>query len=250
MVEALTSWNEAYGGAPWLILPACAGLCLLVSRIARAEPGARARRLRLLVAALAAPVVLYTALLAGYRFSDLRLAISGRLMLPYAPALIALALVAAAWAVRRLPRLQPVLVAAVALSLALSVPQAQRAKAYGSVIRARMYDTLLPLVREEAKPPHTLVITAYSNLFTIHRYGSVSFEYARENWDELRRLIANHFFGAVLVVQDIELATNAPLPGEIPPTGVELALAREFQQSGSFFLRVSRLTLSGAPPID
>jgi hypothetical protein len=85
-----------------------------------------------------------------------------------------------------------------------------------------------------------LVVTDRPNHFTIMDYGAMSFESARRD-AYLLTAFARHLFHDVYVIQQIQLSTDAPLPGyELWPTR-KLEPVLEFQNDADVLVRISRL---------
>jgi hypothetical protein len=85
-----------------------------------------------------------------------------------------------------------------------------------------------------------LIVTDRPNHFTIMDYGAMSFESARTD-PHLLTAFARHLFYDVYVIQQVQLSTNAPLPGYELWSDRKLDTVLEFQNDANVLVRISRL---------
>jgi hypothetical protein len=148
---------------------------------------------------------------------------------------------AAAWAlIRLLQRFRafiPVLLAVAVLLI--QVPVAAQHRMMNRLTQTRENATTWAFF-ERLHEKRILIITDRPNLFTIMNYGAMNFESAKRD-PYLFTAFARRLFYDIYVIQQIQLSTNAPLPGfEIWPER-KLDPVLEFQNDANVLVRISRL---------
>ena len=148
---------------------------------------------------------------------------------------------AAAWALTRLlRRWRPFVSVLLAASLLLAeVPVAAQHRMLNRLTQTRESAAEWSFF-ESLHEKRILIVTDRPNHFTIMDYGAVSFETAQSD-PYLFVAFSRRLFQDVYVIQQIELSTNAPLPGyDIWPTR-KLEPVLEFQNDANVLVRISRL---------
>jgi hypothetical protein len=148
---------------------------------------------------------------------------------------------AAAWALTvALARRPPFLPILLALALLLvQVPVASQHRMLNRLTQTRESATTWRFF-EGLHEKRILIVTDRPNLFTIMDYGAMSFESARAD-PHLLTAFARHLFYDVYVIQQIQLSTNAPLPGYAIWEDRKLDAVLEFQNDANVLVRISRL---------
>jgi len=77
--------------------------------------------------------------------------------------------------------------------------------------------------------------------FTVLDYGSVNFQYARQEQNELLGNLERHLFEHIYVFQSIDYNTRAPLPEDALPAGFIMRTISQLQNSSDNFIRISEV---------
>jgi len=148
---------------------------------------------------------------------------------------------AAAWALTHfLQRWKPFVAVLLAAALLLAeVPVAAQHRMQNRLTQTRESAAEWSFF-ESLHEKRILIVTDRPNHFTIMDYGAMSFETARRD-PYLFIAWSRRLFQDIYVIQQIQLSTNAPLPGyDIWPTR-KLDAVLEFQNDANVLVRISRL---------
>lgn len=148
---------------------------------------------------------------------------------------------AAAWALTRaLQRWRPFVPVLIAVAILLiQLPVAAQHRMMNRLTQTRENATTWSFF-ERLHEKRILIVTDRPNLFTIMGYGAMNFESAKRD-TYLFTAFARHLFYDIYVIQQIQLSTNAPLPGYDIWPDRKLDSVLEFQNDANVLVRVSRV---------
>jgi hypothetical protein len=198
------------------------------------KPSAERTRFALFVGAF---MVLQVVIVFTYVWGRAQYPSAARLVLPIDVFLSFLA----AWVVARTTRPWPPLVAGLigAGLLLTQLPKAADNKLMGELTETREYAALWRFFRR-IPTDDVLVVSRRPHHFTIMNYGAMSFEVAKKD-QFLFTALDRRLFREIYIVQQIQISTNAPLPGYEYWSERKLSPVFSFQNEADVLIRVSRV---------
>ncbi len=238
--------------APVFLL-ACIGCCLSVYRLCSSKIQRRPDVFYPLLVFVIS-YLLVSILQFSYHLAILTVVTTARLGIIYLPVLVLLAVIAlrevATDLRRRIPglRIKEYVLVGCSAVLLFSWPVAGLDEGVNWLSYYRRYDAVMHFLDNRYPRRKVLIIDERSHPYTIQRYSSMNFFFARDNMPQLLERLRQHMFRDILVLQNVSLNNDRPLQEYELPESLPLETLYREQLDPNTYLRISRIVMPDELP--
>ena len=120
-------------------------------------------------------------------------------------------------------------------------PIAKNNHSVNTLVISREYKSILSFLNANYQNNNLIIVTTSPGLYTPHNWGSVYFQFAIDNKNELIEKLKTKLVQEILVIQNIDLVNLMPTKETELNINLKLEKVFEMRESGDYFIRISRI---------